>query len=70
MTDQPTRTSGEPVDLLDALAQTLKIAREDLPRSRPAPYVEAIEPDEPDYDEEYEADQAADRYERWLDSQW
>ena len=26
------------------------------------------EPDEPDYDEDYEADRAADRYERWLDS--
>lgn len=24
------------------------------------------EPPEPDYDEEYEADRAADRYERWL----
>jgi hypothetical protein len=28
------------------------------------------EPPEPDYDEEYEADRAADRYEAYLDSQW
>lgn len=72
MSDQPTTTAGEPIDLLAALNTALGRAKDD-PRVYTSTNAYDRGPDEPpdiDFDEDYEADRAAERYERHFDDMW